>query len=134
MNQLPDKKNDRLKKLIGDSMLEQPSDQFTASVMNRLGIAPAPAAIRYEPVISRNGWIFIAALAGTLIYLAMSGSATESFTSNTMMVQTALQQTTSGIGELFSGSIVLLLAMSAMAVFLLFGAESWYRQNRLHSA
>ena len=134
MNQLPDKKNDPLKKLIGNSMLEQPSDQFTASVMSKLGIAPVPVVIRYEPVISRNGWIFIAALAGMLIYLALSGSATESFTSNTMIVQTALQQTTSGIGKLFSGSVFILLAMSALAVFLLFGAESWYRQTRLRTA
>ncbi len=134
MNQLPNKKNDPLKKLISNSMLEQPSDQFTASVMGKLGIAPAPVVIRYEPVISRNGWIFIAALAGILIYLALSGSATESFTSKTLIMQSALQQGTSAIGSIFSGSIVLLTTMAALAIFMLVGAESWYRRNRLYTA
>jgi uncharacterized membrane protein YdbT with pleckstrin-like domain len=134
MNQLPDKKNDPLKKLISKNMLEQPSDQFTASVMGKLGIAPAPAGIRYEPVISAKGWIFIALVTGLLIYLALSGSATESFSSKTIMVQSVMQQGTSFFEQLFSGSVMALIAIATLAIFLLSGAESMYRRSQMRPA
>src|SRR5688572_19912604 len=97
MKQLPDKNKDPLKKLVGSNMLEQPSDAFTESVMKKLGIAPAPVAIRYEPVISRNGWILITLIVLFLVYLALSGSATESFSSKTLIFQSMLQQGNSAI-------------------------------------
>ena len=75
MNQLPDKNHDPLHKMIGKQLLEQPSNDFTNSVMGKLGIAPAPAAIRYEPVISIKGWFGIAILFIVICYLAVSGSA-----------------------------------------------------------
>jgi hypothetical protein len=134
MNQVPDKKRDPLNKLIGKNMLEQPSDQFTASVMNKLGIAPAPAVIRYEPVISRTGWFFIAVLAVLLIFLAMSGTPRGSLDQQAVLVESVLQQGTSFIGQVFASSIMPVLAIGTFAVLILFGAESLYRRSHLKPA
>ena len=133
MNQLPNKEQDALKNLFNDSMLEQPSDQFTASVMNKLNISPSVTAIKYEPVIGLNGWIFIAIITGLFFFLALSGTSTDTFSSKAILLQTALQNGTSAIENVFSGPIILLLALAASAVFALIGAESWYRQSRLRT-
>lgn len=133
MNQLPVKNTDPLKKLIDKSFLEQPSDHFTASVMSKLGIALTPAVIRYEPVISRKGWLFIALISALFFYLALSGNSTGTLNTNALVVQSTIQHTTSALSALLSGSVALLLTLSALAAFLLIGAESWYRQNRLRT-
>ena len=131
MNQLPDKKRDPLKKLIGQDMLEQPSINFTSDVMSKLGMAPASAGIRYEPVIPAKGWIFIGLIAALLIYLALSMPTSESIISNSGMVQVTLHQTTSIFEKLFTGSFMVMLTIAAAAVLILFSADSWYRQSRL---
>jgi len=133
MNQLPDKHKDPLKKLISNKMLEQPSDQFTASVMGKLGIAPSPVIIKYEPVISRKGWFLIASISFMLIYLALSGSTTESFDTKAVLVQSAIEQSAALIDNVFSGSVALLLAIGTLAAFLLLSAESIYRRTQLHT-
>ncbi len=132
MNQLPDKNNDTLRKLISNSQLEEPSAQFTASVMNKIGIAPA-AVIRYEPVISRKGWVMIVLITLLIVYLALAGSATESSYGATLRLHDAIQQTTTVMSTLLSGSIALLFALASLAVLVLFGVESWYRQARLRT-
>jgi len=133
MNQLPHKDQDALKNLFNDSMLEQPSDIFTASVMNRLNLAPAATAIKYEPVITRNGWIFISVLTGLIFYLAISGTVTDSFSSKSMMLESILDQGAAAAGSMLSGSVALLLALVTLAAFVLIGVESWYRQSRLRT-
>ncbi len=134
MNQLADKNNDALNKIIGKNMLEQPSDNFTASVMDKLGIVTTPVAIRYEPVISRKGWFLIAAISILIFYLAISGSSTGETNQNVQMIQSSLMQATTAFSSLFSGSLALLCTLASLAVLILFGAESWYRQSRLHAA
>ncbi|MDQ3050596.1 MAG: hypothetical protein M3Q95_06890 [Bacteroidota bacterium] len=132
MNQLPDKNNDPLRKLIHKNQLEQPSIQFTASVMDKLGIAPV-SVTRYEPVISRKGWIIITLITITFFYLALAGSENATAGVNTVRLHEALQQTTSVLSTILSGSFALLLSLASLAVFILFGVESWYRQTRLRT-
>jgi len=134
MNQLPGKNTDPLKKLVDKSFLEQPSDQFTASVMGKLGISVAPAVTSYEPVISRKGWLFIALISAMFFYLALSGNSTGTLNTNALAVQSTIQNTTSALSALLSGSVALLLTLSALAAFLLIGAESLYRQSRLRTS
>lgn len=134
MNQLPDKNKDSLKKAIGKNMLEQPSDNFTASVMDKLGIATAPVAIRYEPVISRKGWIFISLISIVIFYLALSGNSSGELNDKTLVLQSTLQQATAAFSTIFSGSVAILLTMASFAVFILFGAESVFRQSRMRTA
>ncbi len=134
MNQLPHKNNDGLNKIIGKNMLEQPSDNFTASVMDKLGIVTTPVAIRYEPVISRKGWLFITSISILILYLAISGGSKGESNQNVLMIQSSLTQATTAFSSLFSGSFALLCTIASLAVLILFGAESWYRQSRLHVA
>jgi hypothetical protein len=84
-------------------------------------------------VISWKGWLIIAAIALILIYLVISGSTTESFSSKTILVQTAVQQSTSFIDNIFTGSVALLLSLGTLAAFLLLGVESLYRRTQLRT-
>lgn len=128
----PDK--DPLKKLISKNLLAQPSSEFTASVMEKLGIAAIPTGIKYEPVISRKGWIFTGILGILFLYLALSGSTNGSMTAGAVMLESGLRQSTSILQSALSGSGVLLLTMASVAGLLLAGAESWYRSTRLQGS
>ncbi|WP_157486792.1 hypothetical protein [Dyadobacter alkalitolerans] len=56
-----------LKRLLQTTLPEQPSGSFTSDLL--LKLQPAPKAIEYKPVISRNTWFWIAACM-TLAFLA----------------------------------------------------------------
>ena len=134
MNNLPDKKNDSLGRLINPSLLEEPSSQFTFDVMNKLGINTAVAPIKYEPVISKKMWMLIAACTGIIFYLALSGSTEGSFNHQIMLVQSTIDRSSLLITKLFSGSFAALLTMAAAAIFVIAGVDSWYRNYRLKLA
>ncbi|MBK9425166.1 MAG: hypothetical protein IPN54_13715 [Bacteroidetes bacterium] len=63
---------DPLRNIISANMLEKPSANFTDDIMSKLGIAAQQ--VKYEPVISKNGWYFISFLVIGILYLVVSGS------------------------------------------------------------
>ena len=134
MNQRTDKKDDILKKLLSQDLLELPSDKFTSDVMGKLGIAPAPASIKYEPVISKNGWIFISLLAGIIILFALLGSPSEGISEKTIVLNNAIGQANTLFETLINNSAILIISILSFAVFFLVSAESIYRQTRINMA
>lgn len=127
MNQSPDKNQDPLKKLLNKGFLEQPSSNFSASVFDKLNIAPPPSAIKYEPVISSKGWIFIAMIVSLILWLASSREPA----SNTLMIDHILNQTIYSIKVQIETPFILIISMLSISVFVLFSIESLYRQSRL---
>lgn len=134
MNQLPDKKDDILRKLLNQDMLEQPSDKFTSDIMGKLGIAPASQAIKYEPVISKNGWIFISLVAGIILLIAFLGTPSERMVEKTVVVNNAIGQASSLFETFINNPAILIISILSFAVFFLVSAESIYRQTRMHMA
>ncbi len=131
MEKMPAKKDDVLKKLIRQELLEPTPVDFTQNVMSGLGIAPAKSTIIYEPVISKKGWFLILLVTSGIITFLFSGNGTENKNGALTFSKPVVQQFENAIAATFSGSGMIYLPMAALAVFLLFLAESFFRQSRL---
>jgi hypothetical protein len=54
------KKQDTLKNFMKELPREEPSENFTSMVMNRVSLEPKKTPVVYQPLISRQGWRWIA--------------------------------------------------------------------------
>ncbi|MBL0342545.1 MAG: hypothetical protein IPP71_17575 [Bacteroidetes bacterium] len=135
MKQLPNKNEDLLKKMLSNDLLEQPSAHFTSDVLGKLGISTATNSIKYEPVISKNGWILIGIIIGSILWFALSNFTSTSEAGFSSLIINQTLSKTNGFIRLFTDdSFVLLISILSIAVFMLVSAESVYRQSRLKAA
>jgi hypothetical protein len=54
------KKQDTLRNFMKELPREEPSENFTSMVMNRVSLEPKKTPVVYQPLISRQGWRWIA--------------------------------------------------------------------------
>ncbi len=132
MTNLPDKNSDPLRKILNHEMLEQPSVNFTGSVMNSLGLAPAISTIKYEPVITLRGWILISIIFITICLLGLFGGNNSGGFAGLERFGETISYSTSLFLNLVTSPFALILSVSAFAIMLLFAADGWYRHSRLH--
>ncbi len=79
MNENADKYLDELtKKVIKETPLEQPSFNFTASVMSQVAELSSNTVTTYKPLISKKGWIIISIVFLSLILFMLFGIQKES--------------------------------------------------------
>lgn len=123
---------DPLKSIISSKMLEKPSANFTDDIMSKLGIAAQP--VKYEPVISKNGWYFISFLIIGILYLVVSGSGNVPEIPVTQQIDNTLHQGINTITHLFESSALMLMSLATGTVFLLVYLDSIYRQSKLRTA
>jgi len=66
-----DPMDDAVRRLLRHAGMEEPAPDFTSKVMQQIETAaPAPAFI-YQPVISRNAWIFSFVSVSVLMFLVL---------------------------------------------------------------
>jgi hypothetical protein len=61
-------KDPYIKSLFEEAGTEEPSGRFTNSVIDKIKTQSAPSVFTYQPVISKSGWLTIAAI-GALAFL-----------------------------------------------------------------
>ncbi len=67
------KTDDFLRKLVVEAGADQPSEQFSRSVMEKIEQMPLRSSvIRYKPLISKKGWLPIAALVLGICFILLS--------------------------------------------------------------
>jgi len=131
MEHLPDKKHDLLNKLVDPGMLSAPPENFTGSVMNKLGIVPVKNSISFKPVISRKGWIFIGLTILTIFVFALTGTSPAEQSATGLKSEIIARQVNNSFASAFTNPGMIYYSSLAFAVFLVFLAESKYRQSRL---
>lgn len=67
------KADDFLRKIVVEAGADQPSDQFTQSLMEKIERMQLPSSvIRYKPLISKKGWLPISALVLGICFIFLS--------------------------------------------------------------
>ncbi|MBK7970742.1 MAG: hypothetical protein KBH11_05030 [Bacteroidia bacterium] len=122
---------DPLRNIISANMLEKPSANFTDDIMSKLGIAAQQ--VKYEPVISKNGWYFISFLVIGILYLVVSGSGNVPEIPVAQQIDNTLHEGIRTMSNLFESSALMLISLAMCSVFILVYLDSIYRQNKLRT-
>lgn len=127
MNEEKDLFDDMLRDLIQEAGLERAPANFTQAVMGQISAQASKSARRSTPLISRWGWIGIAASTIVLSILGVFGlpGSTEPLAGRPA-VDHALQTTTSLLEHI---QVPVILAISITAIALLFALDR-YLDNR----
>ncbi|MEN8788790.1 MAG: hypothetical protein ABF293_11560 [Flavobacteriaceae bacterium] len=75
MKEEQDRKADEfIRKLVVEAGADQPSDQFTQSLMKKIGQEQLQSSVtRYQPLISKKGWLPIAATILGICFILLTG-------------------------------------------------------------
>jgi hypothetical protein len=63
-------KDPYIKSLFEEAGTEEPSGRFTNSVIDKIKTQSAPSVFTYQPVISKSGWLTIAAIGAPCLFVS----------------------------------------------------------------
>ncbi|MFI5220517.1 MAG: hypothetical protein ACHQNT_13610 [Bacteroidia bacterium] len=125
--------DDVMKNIIRKGGLEQPSFNFTNTVMSKIHSPQSAAAFIYQPVISRKAWITIGALfvalCGFVFLIPPGGNSAVDLSKYILPAQQTINNALSKI----AGSISFINSFSTLVIiaaagWLLFAADKYLRR------
>lgn len=125
--------NDAMKNIIRKGGLEQPSFDFTNTVMSKIQSPQSAAAFIYQPVISRKAWVifggFFIALCGFVFLIPPGGNSAVDLSQYILPAQQTINNALSGI----AGSISFIYSFSTLVIiaaagWILFAADKYLRK------
>jgi hypothetical protein len=124
--------DERIKKAIEHELIRKPSAGFSDKLMER--IFQLPQSIRVEPLISRNGWYFIATLS-VIVFSTLLYTYTPSDTSNGKMLESWSNTMAVFVEKILSLSYefqsMLVLAVVVFSVFILLTFDLFLGKKRI---